>query len=92
MMLSSLLLMRLNCYYFLQRGKIRCSCEKCNCRNFLCPAKVRKHLYKRGFKLNYFIWSCHEEELTKQNLAMNPTLYLRIIIFATLMHNQTLLR
>ncbi|WVZ23067.1 hypothetical protein V8G54_001611 [Vigna mungo] len=44
-------------------GGIRCPCLKCDCTNILNERVVKVHLYKVGFKPNYFIWEDHGETM-----------------------------
>jgi hypothetical protein len=43
-------------------GTIRCPCLICDCRNFGTPKGMRDHLYKKGFRTNYFYWTSYGEE------------------------------
>lgn len=47
---------------FKNEGTIRCPCVICDCRNIKTPNEVRDHLYKKGFRTNYFYWTSHGEE------------------------------
>ncbi|XP_070012997.1 uncharacterized protein [Nicotiana sylvestris] len=46
---------------FLIGGLIRCPCVKCKCLHYFGPEDVKTHLYQKGFKDNYFVWTSHGE-------------------------------
>jgi len=48
---------------FKNEGTIRCPCLICDCLNNEIPDEVRDHLYKKGFRTNYFYWTSHGEEI-----------------------------
>ncbi|CAJ2648225.1 unnamed protein product [Trifolium pratense] len=41
--------------------EIRCPCSKCKNMKFLDPEEVKVHIYSRGFKPDYWYWTCHGE-------------------------------
>ncbi|XP_057417759.1 uncharacterized protein LOC130711967 [Lotus japonicus] len=47
---------------FLKTRTIRCPCVKCDCRKMQTADEVRVHLYRKGFRPNYFYWTSHGEE------------------------------
>ncbi|XP_045833662.1 uncharacterized protein LOC123924740 [Trifolium pratense] len=47
---------------FKNEGTIRCPCLICDCRRSKTPNEVMNHLYKKGFRKNYFYWTSHGEE------------------------------
>jgi len=49
-------------YYTLERG-IRCPSIKCECTHILKNEEVKVHLYKKGFMLDYWIWTFHGEKM-----------------------------
>jgi len=48
---------------FKNEGTIRCPCLICDCLNSEILDEVRDHLYKKGFRTNYFYWTSHGEEI-----------------------------
>ncbi|XP_060189787.1 uncharacterized protein LOC132618798 [Lycium barbarum] len=48
-------------YPFQNEGVIRCPCSHCRCMKYLKPEAVRVHLYSRGFKQKYYVWTDHGE-------------------------------
>ena len=44
-------------------GGIRCPFSKCDCTRILEEKLVKVHLYKHGFKSNYWIWTDHGEDM-----------------------------
>ena len=46
-------------YELMDRNKLRCPCNKCSNGKFHVCDKVREHLYRFGFILNYYNWTCH---------------------------------
>ncbi|XP_070043436.1 uncharacterized protein [Nicotiana tomentosiformis] len=52
---------------FCNEGTIRCPCAKCNCIKLLIPEDVKVHLYRKGFRENYYVWTVHGENYS--NLA-----------------------
>lgn len=44
---------------------IICLCFKCVCTKILKDEFVKVHLYKDGFKLDYWIWIVHGEEMSR---------------------------
>ncbi|XP_075087662.1 uncharacterized protein LOC142169665 [Nicotiana tabacum] len=52
---------------FRNEGMIRCPCAKCNCIKLLIPEDVKVHLYRKGFRENYYVWTVHGEDT--HNLA-----------------------
>lgn len=48
---------------YAEEGGIRCPCTKYNCMAVLSDDNVKLHLYRHGFKHNYWIWTDHDEEL-----------------------------
>ncbi|XP_019251004.1 PREDICTED: uncharacterized protein LOC109229914 [Nicotiana attenuata] len=60
---------------FRNEGIIRCPCGKCKCMKLLIPEDVKVHLYSRGFRENYYVWTVHGENYSNlddvdfQNLA-----------------------
>jgi len=47
---------------------IRCPCVKCDCTRIWEDRVVNVHLYKNGFKSNYWIWTDHAEDMPHINL------------------------
>ncbi|XP_048501793.2 uncharacterized protein LOC130589373 [Beta vulgaris subsp. vulgaris] len=47
--------------------KIKCPCIKCNNMRYLEVDTVKVHLYKKGFKPNYFDWLCHGERVAESS-------------------------
>ncbi|XP_068486422.1 uncharacterized protein [Phaseolus vulgaris] len=56
---------------YLNDGGIRCPCTKCDCTRILEERLVKVHLYKHGFKSNYWIWSDHGEDMVEGDLDNN---------------------
>ncbi|PHT89230.1 hypothetical protein T459_04343 [Capsicum annuum] len=54
---------------FLIEGTIRCPCWKCKCCKLLSPDVVTLHLYRKGFMLNYTVWTAHGESSAVNNFA-----------------------
>ena len=52
---------------FTREGIVRCSCRKCEHRRFLDIESTSYHLYKDGFKPNYWAWTEHGEALPPEN-------------------------
>ncbi|PHU20017.1 hypothetical protein BC332_11168 [Capsicum chinense] len=46
---------------FLTEGTIRYPCWNCKCCKLLSPDDVTLHLYKKGFMVNYTMWTAHGE-------------------------------
>jgi len=49
--------------YYALEGGIRCPCIKCEYTRILKDEEVKVHLYKKGFMLDYWIWTFHGEEV-----------------------------
>ncbi|BAT79263.1 hypothetical protein VIGAN_02211700, partial [Vigna angularis var. angularis] len=49
-------------------GGLRCPCLKCDCTKILHEGVVKVHLYKNGFKPNYFIWEDHGERMLEDDV------------------------
>ena len=41
--------------------KIRYPCSKCRNMNYILFEEVKVHLYRKGFVLDYWYWTCHGE-------------------------------
>ncbi|XP_052734056.1 uncharacterized protein LOC128196612 [Vigna angularis] len=54
-------------------GGLRCPCSKCDCTKILNERVVKVHLYKNGFKPNYFIWEDHGETMQEADLVNDVT-------------------
>ncbi|PHT60747.1 hypothetical protein CQW23_03110 [Capsicum baccatum] len=54
---------------FLIEGTIRCPCWNYKCCKLLSPDVVTLHLYKKGFMLNYTVWTTHEESSAAINFV-----------------------
>ena len=52
---------------FTREGIIRCPYHKYKCRRFLDIESIRYHLFKDGFKLDYWVWTKHGEVLPLEN-------------------------
>ena len=52
-------------------GGIRCLCNKCDCTRIMEDRVVKVHLYKHGFKPNYWIWTDHGEQIVQDDLDNN---------------------
>lgn len=53
---------------FLENKKLFCPCIKCeNGGKLLSEDLVLKHLYNKGFMLNYWVWTSHEEDYDMLN-------------------------
>ena len=50
-----------DCYHI--DGGIRCPCVKCDGTRILEDRVYKVHLYKNGFKPNYWIWTDHGEDM-----------------------------
>ncbi|KAF3647916.1 hypothetical protein FXO37_19703 [Capsicum annuum] len=50
-------------------GTIRCPCWNCKYCKLLSPDAVRLHLYRKGFMLNYTVWTAHRESSAANNFA-----------------------
>ncbi|KAF3679166.1 hypothetical protein FXO37_04020 [Capsicum annuum] len=62
---------------FLTEGTIRCPCWNCKCCKLLSPDDVTLHLYKKGFMVNYTMWTAHGEssdanDFSFQNYVESP--------------------
>ena len=49
---------------FTYEGTSRCPYCKCKCKRFLGIKSIRYHLYKDGFKPDYWVWTEHGETPT----------------------------
>ena len=49
---------------FLCEQIVRCPCAKHRYRNYLNIETIRYHLYKDGFKPNYWVWTEHRDVIT----------------------------
>ena len=47
----------------ISEGGIRCPCAVCECGRFRSEDEIKYHLYTKGFKPNYWIWSSHGESV-----------------------------
>lgn len=56
--------------YYKDDGGIRCICLKCNYCAILKDEMVKVHLYKVGFKPNYWIWIDDGEETSHVDLLV----------------------
>ncbi|XP_016549954.2 uncharacterized protein LOC107849957 isoform X3 [Capsicum annuum] len=54
---------------FLTEGKISCPCWNCKGCKLLSPDDVTLHLYKKGFMVNYTVWTAHGESSDANNFA-----------------------
>ncbi|KAK2362060.1 hypothetical protein QL285_087156 [Trifolium repens] len=45
----------------IREGGIRCPCAVCECGRILGEDEIKYHLYTKGFKPNYWVWSSHGE-------------------------------
>ena len=52
---------------FTRKGTVRCPCRKCKCRRFLDIEPIRYHLYKDGFKPDYWVQTEYREALPPEN-------------------------
>ncbi|KAK4275878.1 hypothetical protein QN277_018892 [Acacia crassicarpa] len=59
--------------YSQKSGQLRCPCVKCKCRPYLIMDEVKVHLYKWGFKPDYYIWTSHGETEIKHDPPMSPS-------------------
>lgn len=61
---------------FLESGKLFCPCIKCDNGKQREEEIVVKHLYNRGFALNYWVWTSHGEDYVfpNNNLEREETL------------------
>ncbi|KAI5398991.1 hypothetical protein KIW84_064381 [Lathyrus oleraceus] len=51
--------------YCRSEGPVRCPCLKCECRPIICDLEeVDRHLKRRGFIENYWVWTYNREELS----------------------------
>lgn len=57
--------------YYIPNGEIRCPCLKCDCTNNLKDEIVKVHLYKVGFKPNYWIWNDHDKNMPHEHVEDN---------------------
>lgn len=57
---------------FKDEGKIRCPCMTCDCRDRVTPDEVRDHLYRKGFRPNYYYWTSHGEEAPEPTPVTRP--------------------
>ncbi len=48
----------------IREGGIRCPCAVCQCTRMGSEDDIRKHLYRKGFQPNYWVWSSHGEGST----------------------------
>ncbi|PHT34076.1 hypothetical protein CQW23_25876 [Capsicum baccatum] len=55
---------------FLIEAKIRCPCWNCKCCKLLSPDAITLHFYRKGFMLNYTVWTAHEESSAANNFAL----------------------
>uniref|UniRef100_A0A1U7YJY3 Uncharacterized protein LOC104248805 n=1 Tax=Nicotiana sylvestris TaxID=4096 RepID=A0A1U7YJY3_NICSY len=46
---------------FRNEGTIRCPCVKYKCTKLLQPENVKVHIYSKGFRENYYVWTVHGE-------------------------------
>jgi len=51
--------------YFELEGGIRCPCITCDSTRILTDEIVKVHLYQKGFILNYWIWTLHDEDMPR---------------------------
>ncbi|PHT34073.1 hypothetical protein CQW23_25873 [Capsicum baccatum] len=63
---------------FLIEATIRCPCWNCKCCKLLSPDAITLHFYRKGFMLNYTVWTAHGESSAANNFALqnyieNPT-------------------
>ncbi|PHT49777.1 hypothetical protein CQW23_09524 [Capsicum baccatum] len=54
---------------FLTAGTIKCPCWNCKCCKLLSPDVVTLHLYRKGFMVNYTMWTAHEESSDANDFA-----------------------
>ena len=47
--------------YYASDGGIRCPCTRCRCMKLVTESEVKLHLYERGFKPDYWVWTEHRE-------------------------------
>lgn len=40
-------------------GLMKCPCSKCRNIPYRDPETIKLHLYKNGFKPDYYLWTCH---------------------------------
>jgi hypothetical protein len=52
---------------FIVEGGIRCACVNCKCIDLATPREVKLHLYRVGFKPNYYVWTEHGEINPNEN-------------------------
>ena len=52
---------------FTREGIIRCPYHKYKCRRLFDIESIRYHLFKDGFKLDYWVWTKHGEVLPLEN-------------------------
>ena len=55
----------------INEGGIRCLCVVCDCRRIRSEDKIMLHLYSRGFRPNYWIWTSHGESSFVPLLIVN---------------------
>ncbi|GAU10287.1 hypothetical protein TSUD_422620, partial [Trifolium subterraneum] len=48
----------------IREGGLRCPCAVCQCTRMGREDDIRKHLYRKGFQPNYWVWSSHGEGST----------------------------
>ncbi|PHT49037.1 hypothetical protein CQW23_13245 [Capsicum baccatum] len=63
---------------FLIEGTIRCPCWNYKCCKLLSPDDVTLHLYRKGFMLNYTVWTAHGESSAANNFAFRNYVESRI--------------
>ena len=54
---------------FLTKEKIRCPFWNCKCCKLLSSDTVTLHLYRKGFMLNYTVWTAHGESSAANNFS-----------------------
>ena len=52
---------------FTCEGIVSYPCRECKCRRFLDIESIRYHLYKDGFKPDYWVWTKYKELLPPEN-------------------------
>jgi len=52
---------------YLNERKLRCPCNKCECKKIFPIEMVKLHLYKNGFMYDYYIWIHHGEQVPHVN-------------------------
>ena len=53
--------------HFICDKTVRCPYTKCKCRRLLDIKSIRYHLYKDGFKFDYWVWTEHRQVLPLEN-------------------------